>query len=78
MDLITSSVHCPAVSNNTCERDLGLIIDGMIIYIRNGTNANFNALQVQKRYFSTPGGAKARIPRKTETLAVYKSKILCK
>ena len=27
-------------NDNTCERDLGLIIDGMIIDIRNSTNAN--------------------------------------
>ena len=59
----------PTVPNNTCERDLGLIIDGMIIDIRNGTNANFNAIQAAKRYFSTPSGAKARITQKTETLA---------
>ena len=58
----------PTVPNNTCERDLGLIIDGMIIDIGNGTNANFNALQAAKRYFSTPSGAKARITQKTETL----------
>ncbi len=59
----------PEKPNNTCERDLGLIIDGMIIDIRNGTNANFNALQAAKRYFSTPSGAKARISQKAETLA---------
>ena len=59
----------PTVPNNTCERDLGLIIDGMIIDIGNGTNANFNALQAAKRYFSTPSGAKARITQKSETLA---------
>ena len=59
----------PEKPNNTCERDLGLIIDGMIIDIRNGTNSNFNALQAAKRYFSTPSGAKARISQKTETLA---------
>ena len=59
----------PTVPDNTCERDLGLIIDGMIIDIGNSTNANFNALQSAKRYFSTPSGAKARITQQTETLA---------
>ena len=59
----------PFIADNTCERDVGLIIDGMIIDIGNSTNANFNALQAAKRYFSTPSGAKARITQKTETLA---------
>ncbi len=59
----------PPVADNTCERDLGLIIDGMIIDIGNGTNANFNALQAAKRYFSTPSGAKARISQSTQTIA---------
>tara|TARA_B100001057_G_scaffold147946_1_gene147884 strand:- start:134 stop:8017 length:7884 start_codon:yes stop_codon:yes gene_type:complete len=58
----------PTVPNNTCERDLGLIIEGMIIDIGNGTNSNFNALQSAKRYFSTPSGAKARITQRNETL----------
>ena len=59
----------PEVPNNTCERDLGLIIDGMIIDIGNGTNSNVNAIQAAKRYFSTPSGAKARITQRSETLA---------
>mgnify|MGYP001417431783 CR=1 FL=1 len=65
----------PPLSNNTCERDLGLIIDGMIIDIRNGTNANFNALQAAKRYFSTPSGQKARVQQSTQTIgAIAKAK----
>ena len=59
----------PQVPNNTCERDLGLIIDGMILDIGNGTNSNINAIQAAKRYFSTPSGAKARITQRSETLA---------
>ena len=65
----------PTLSNNTCERDLGLIIDGMIIDIRNGTNSNFNALQAAKRYFSTPSGQKARVQQSTQTIgAITKAK----
>ena len=62
----------PEKSNNTCERDVGLIIDGMILDIGNGTNANINALQAAKRYFSTPSGAKARVTQRTETLAALR------
>ena len=70
-----ASPEQPTVSNNTCERDLGLIIDGMIIDIRNGTNANFNALQAAKRYFSTPSGQKARVQQSTQTIgAITKAK----
>ncbi|MBR20674.1 MAG: hypothetical protein CMA64_11130 [Euryarchaeota archaeon] len=65
----------PTASNNTCERDVGLIVDGMIIDIRNGTNANFNALQAAKRYFSTPSGQKARVQQATQTIgAITKAK----
>ena len=65
----------PEKPNNTCERDLGLIIDGMILDIGNGTNANINAIQAAKRYFSTPSGAKARVTQRTETLgALNKAK----
>jgi len=62
----------PEKTNNTCERDVGLIIDGMILDIGNGTNANINALQAAKRYFSTPSGAKARVTQGTQTLAALR------
>ena len=59
----------PPVPDNTCERDVGLIIDGMIIDIGNGTNSNFNAIQAATRYFSTSSGARARISQGQETRA---------
>ena len=59
----------PVAPDNTCERDVGLIIDGMIIDIGNGTNSNFNAIQAATRYFSTSSGARARISQGTETRA---------
>jgi len=59
----------PVKSNNTCERDVGLIVDGMIIDIGNGTNSNYNAIQAATRYFSTSSGARARISQGQETRA---------
>ena len=59
----------PPVVDNTCERDVGLIIDGMIIDIGNGTNSNYNAIQAATRYFSTSSGARARISQGQETRA---------
>ena len=59
----------PVKPDNTCERDVGLIIDGMIIDIGNGTNANYNAIQAATRYFSTNSGARARISQGRETRA---------
>ena len=74
-DVITNGLNSlaapvqPVMSDNTCERDIGLIIDGMIIDIGNGTNTNFNAIQAATRYFSTSSGARARISQGTETRA---------
>ena len=59
----------PAIVDTTCERDVGLIIDGMIIDIGNGTNSNYNAIQAATRYFSNSSGARARISQGTETRA---------
>ncbi len=59
----------PVKPDNTCERDVGLIIDGMIIDIGNGTNSNYNAIQAATRYFSTSSGARARISQGQETRA---------
>ena len=56
----------PTIPNNTCERDLGLIIDGMLIDIENGTNAT-SMPTICQRYSHIR--AKARITQKTETLA---------
>jgi hypothetical protein len=59
----------PDKSGNTCERDVGLMLEGMILDIGNGTNANINALQSALRYFSTPSGAKARVTQGVQTRA---------
>ena len=67
----------PKKSNNTCERDIGLIVDGMVIDLANGVNSNFHAIQSAVRYFSTPSGAKARIAQKSQTLsAIAKAKAI--
>ena len=47
----------------------------MIIHIRNGTNANFNAIQALERYFSTTVVLRQELLPKTETLgALNKAK----
>ena len=53
----------------TCERDMGLITQGLAIDIENGLNANFHAIQAGKRYFSSVSGQIARKTQLTETLA---------
>ena len=58
----------PEKSNKTCERDIGLILDGLVIDIRNGTNANFHAIQSGVRYYQSPSAAKARITQGTQTV----------
>ena len=74
-DVITNGLNVlaapenPVIPDNTCERDVGLIIDGMIIDIGNGTNSNYNAIQAATRYFSTSSGARARISQGAETRA---------
>ena len=62
------SPESPQKSNKTCERDIGLIIDGLLIDIRNGTNANFHAIQAGVRYYQSPSAAKARITQGTQTV----------
>ena len=53
----------------TCERDLGLIIDGIIIDVMNGLTANFQSIQAGKRYYNSNSGLKAIRQQATETLA---------
>ena len=57
----------PDKPNNTCERDVGLIIDAIVIDIGNGTNANKQSVQAGIRYFASPSAAKARVTQGTET-----------
>ena len=74
-DVITNGLNAlpapeeQARADTTCERDVGLMIDGMILDIGNGTNANINALQSALRYFSNPSGARARVTQGSETRA---------
>ena len=58
-----------SLPGTTCERDVGLMLEGMILDIGNGTNSNINALQSALRYFNSPSGAKARITQGVETRA---------
>jgi hypothetical protein len=53
----------------TCERDMGLITQGLAIDIEQGLNANSQAILAGKRYFSSVSGQIARTTQKTETLA---------
>jgi hypothetical protein len=59
----------PSKPNNTCERDIGLIIDAVTIDIGNGTNANKQSVQAGIRYYASPSSAKARLSQGTETRA---------
>jgi len=52
-----------------CERDMGYIVEGLAIDIENGLNANFQAIQVGKRYYSSVSGQIARTTQLSETLA---------
>ena len=53
----------------TCERDMGLITQGLAIDIEQGLNANSQAILAGQRYFSSVSGQIARTTQKTETLA---------
>ena len=53
----------------TCERDMGYIVDALAIDIENGLNANFQSIQVGKRYFQNVSAQIARTTQLTETLA---------
>ena len=53
----------------TCKRDLGLIIDGIVIDVMNGLTANFHSIQAGKRYYNSNSGLKAIKQQLTETLA---------
>jgi len=56
-------------NQNICERDMGYIVEGLAIDIENGLNANFQAIQVGKRYYSSVSGQIARTTQLSETLA---------
>ena len=56
-------------NESICERDMGYIVDGLAIDIENGLNANFHAIQVGKRYYSSVSGQIARTTQLSETLA---------
>ena len=57
----------PDTPNNTCERDVGLILDAVIIDIGNGTNANKQSAQAGIRYYASPSSAKARVTQGAQT-----------
>jgi len=52
-----------------CERDLGYILDGIVIDLLAGLNANVRSIQAGVRYYSSQSGAKAVNQQLTETLA---------
>ena len=56
-------------NQSICERDMGYIVEGLAIDIENGLNANFQAIQVGKRYYSSVSGQIARTTQLSETLA---------
>lgn len=71
-DVITNGIEYLAnpveIDNRTCERDVGLIIDGMILDLQNGVNANIQAVRAGVRYYQNSSAAIARITQRTETL----------
>ena len=52
-----------------CERDLGLILDGIVIDVLADLNSNVRSIQAGIRYYSNASGAKAINQQLAETLA---------
>jgi len=52
-----------------CERDLGYILDGIVIDVLASLNSNVRSIQAGIRYYSNVSGAKAINQQLTETLA---------
>ena len=52
-----------------CERDLGYILDGIVIDVLANLNSNVRSIQAGIRYYSNVSGAKAINQQLTETLA---------
>ena len=52
-----------------CRNDLGLIANGIILDMLDGTTANYHSRNAGLRYYSTASGQKARQSQRTETLA---------
>jgi hypothetical protein len=52
----------------TCERDLGLIQDAVVLDVLGGLTANSQSIQAAKRYYSSNSGLKAIKQQLTETL----------
>ena len=52
-----------------CRNDLGLIANGIILDMLDGTTANYHSRNAGLRYYSTASGQKARQSQRVETLA---------
>ena len=52
-----------------CNRDLGYMLDGLVIDILNGINANFQSVQCGERFYNSNSGLYAITTQKDQTLA---------
>ena len=64
-----------SIQSGNCKRDLGLIIDGIIIDVMNGLTAT-SINTGSKRYYIPNSGLKAIRQQATETLAAIMAKTL--
>src|SRR6056300_761248 len=51
-----------------CERDLGYILDGIVIDLLNGVDANYQSINAGYRYYSSNSGLKAINQQSSQTL----------
>ena len=56
-------------SKDLCERDLGYILDGIVLDLLDGTTANYHSINAGYRYYSSVSGQRARTTQQTQTLA---------
>ena len=54
---------------NLCIRDLGYMLDGLVIDILNGLNANYQSVQAGERFYNSNSGLYAITTQKAHTLA---------
>lgn len=54
---------------NLCIRDLGYMLDGLVIDILNGLNANYQSVQCGERFYNSNSGLYAITTQKAHTLA---------
>ena len=65
------SVNYPDLDYNTdlCYRDVGLMLDSIVLDVQTGNNANYLSRWAGIRYYSSPSAQKAITVQRTETIA---------